>query len=143
MGDTGSPVYEPFHATAALTTRAPESPNGSTRIRLADGNTIATADPARGDVAVYPWDITLSTTLPRESALNVINGPIRNITELGNRVRLTVGPISAEITAESLHRLGLHSGQTVYASFKATGTRVAAEHTTRSEDRWSSAPATS
>jgi ABC-type molybdate transport system ATPase subunit len=56
--------------------------------------------------------------------LNVVAAPIRSITELGNRVRVTVGPISAEITAESLGRLGLRPGQTVHASFKATGTRV-------------------
>ena len=38
-----------------------------------------------------------------------------------------VGPVSAEITAESLARLGLSAGRPVYASFKATGTRVVAE----------------
>jgi molybdopterin-binding protein len=79
-------------------------------------------------VAVYPWDITLSATAPHDSALNVIHAPIRSIAELGNRVRLTVGPISAEITAESRTRLGFEPGQVVYASFKATGTRVVAEH---------------
>ena len=100
-------------------------------VRLDDGLTLlATADPARGRVslAVYPWDITLGTEPPHDSALNVIHAPIRSIAELGNRVRLAVGPVSAEITAESLARLGLRSGQPVYASFKATGTRVVAEH---------------
>ncbi len=58
----------------------------------------------------------------------MIHAPIRNIVELGNRVRLTVGPVSAEITAESLDRLGFQTGQSVYASFKATGIRVVAEH---------------
>ena len=104
--------------------------NGSTRVRLDDGTVVATADPAHGQVAlaVYPWDITLAATPPHDSALNVIHAPIRIIAELGNRVRVTVGPVSAEITAESLTRLGLAPGQAVYASFKATGTRVVAEH---------------
>ena len=79
-------------------------------------------------LAVYPWDITVAATPPHDSALNVIRAPIRSVTELGNRVRLTIGPVSAEITAESLRRLELRTGQVVYASFKATGVRVVAEH---------------
>ena len=58
----------------------------------------------------------------------MIYAPIRTIVELGNRVRLTIGPVTAEITAESLDRLGFATGQAVYASFKATGIRVVAEH---------------
>ena len=77
-------------------------------------------------VAVYPWDVTVSIAEPHDSALNVITAPISSITELGNRVRLAVGPISAEITSESVRRLDLQVGQKVFASFKATGTRVLA-----------------
>jgi molybdate transport system ATP-binding protein len=108
---------------------AEPSRNGSTRIHLDDGTVVTTADPAAGRVvlAVYPWDITLAHAPPNDSALNVIHAPIRSIAELGNRVRLSVGAVSAEITAESLGRLGLESGQVVYASFKATGTRVVSE----------------
>jgi molybdenum ABC transporter ATP-binding protein len=122
-----------FTGANVLYGRALQSETGPTRIRLPDGSTIATADRAHGDVvvAVYPWDITVATAAPRDSALNVIRAPIRSITELGNRVRLGVGPISAEITSESLARLGLQPGQVVYASFKATGTRVVAEHAAR------------
>ena len=67
--------------------------------------------------------------LPSDSAMNVVSGPIASIVELGNRVRVTIGPLSAEITAESLHRLGLHVGQQAFASFKATGTRIVANGT--------------
>jgi molybdopterin-binding protein len=77
-------------------------------------------------VAVYPWDITISTTRPDDSAMNVIVGTIAGITELGNRARVTIGPLTAEITVDSLRRLGLDVGQRAYASFKATGTRVVA-----------------
>jgi molybdenum ABC transporter ATP-binding protein len=100
--------------------------NGIARVRLEDGTVISTVEPAEGDVvvAVYPWDVIVGIEPPHDSALNVIHGPIRTITELGNRVRLGVGPISAEITSESLRRLGLGVDQVVYASFKATGTRV-------------------
>ena len=102
------------------------SRNGIARIRLDEGVEVSTTEAADGDVviAVYPWDVVVGTDPPHDSALNVIHGPIGSITELGNRVRLRVGPLSAEITTESLRRLGLTSGQLVYASFKATGTRV-------------------
>jgi molybdate transport system ATP-binding protein len=101
---------------------------GSTRIRLGDGTPITTSDRGNGAVtlAVYPWDITLSRVRPDDSAMNVIAGTITTITELGNRVRVTLGPISAEITVESLRRLGLAIGDSAYASFKATGTRIVA-----------------
>jgi molybdate transport system ATP-binding protein len=102
--------------------------NGVARVRLPDGTVVSTSEPATGEVvlAVYPWDVTVSTEPPHDSALNVIGGPIRAITELGNRVRLSVGPISAEITTTSLERLELAVGSRVFASFKATGTRVLA-----------------
>ena len=106
--------------------RAEPSENGSTRVNLVDGTAITVADVVQGDVvvAVYPWDITIGTTPPHDSALNVVQAPIRTISELGNRVRLTLGSVSAEITAESLQRLGLAVGDTACASFKATGVRV-------------------
>jgi molybdate transport system ATP-binding protein len=109
-----------LHGTVA------ELSNGIARVRLEDGTVISTTDAAEGDVvvAVYPWDVVVGTEPPHDSALNVIHAPIRSITELGNRVRLGVGPLSAEITGESLRRLGLGVDQVVYASFKATGTRV-------------------
>jgi ABC-type sulfate/molybdate transport systems ATPase subunit len=101
---------------------------GVTRVRLLDGTVVTTADDADGDLvlAVYPWDITVSTVPPNDSAMNLIDAPIRAIAELGNRARVSIGPVSAEITADSLRRLGLEVGQPAYASFKATGTRVVA-----------------
>ncbi len=101
---------------------------GTTGIRLDDGTVVSTADDGDGALvlAVYPWDVTISTTRPGDSAMNVIAGAITAITELGNRARVTIGPLTAEITVDSLRRLGLELGQQAYASFKATGTRVVA-----------------
>ena len=103
--------------------------NGSTRVHLDDGTVVTTADPAGGVVvlAVYPWDITVGPAPPSDSAMNVIGGPVRSIAEFGNRARVAIGPVTAEITGESLARLGLHPGTVAYASFKATGTRVVSE----------------
>jgi len=102
--------------------------DGVTRVILLDGNVVTTADDGEGDLvlAVYPWDITVSTVPPNDSTMNLIDAPIRGIAELGNRVRVSIGPVSAEITADSRERLGLEVGQSAYASFKATGTRVVA-----------------
>ncbi|MDX6480953.1 MAG: molybdate transport system ATP-binding protein [Gaiellaceae bacterium] len=115
-------------------------------VLLADGTVLKAAGAGDGatTIAVYPWDITVSTHPPDDSALNVIAGEITAITELGNRARVTIGPVSAEITAESLRRLGLHTGGRAYATFKATGTRVVSGALTgdisatkqRSEEEW-------
>jgi hypothetical protein len=43
---------------------------------------------------------------------------------MGNRTRVRVGPIVAEITAASAERLGLRPGVLATASFKATAARL-------------------
>jgi molybdopterin-binding protein len=43
---------------------------------------------------------------------------------LGNRARVRVGPLVAEISASSADRLGLREGEVVVATFKATATRL-------------------
>jgi len=138
LRQTGSPadlVAEPADAFVASFTGANllhgqphrASPD-TTGVRLEDGTVITTSDigVGAGTLAVYPWDVTVSTTRPDDSAMNVIGGAITAITELGNRARVTIGPLSAEITVDSLRRLGLQPGQHAYASFKATGTRIVA-----------------
>ena len=115
-----------FTGANLLHGRAEPGGEGACRIRLDDGTIVATAENARGTVvlAVYPWDVTVALTRPSDSAMNVVRAPIRSLAELGNRVRVTVGPVTAEITSESRAQLALEAGQTVFASFKATGTRV-------------------
>ncbi len=111
---------DPFVASFTGANLLPARLDDGTVIRSADGDENATT------LAVYPWDITVSTHPPDDSALNVVAGTITAITELGNRARVTIGPVSAEITTESLRRLGLEPGARAYATFKATGTRVVA-----------------
>ncbi len=126
VADPADPFVASFTGANLLNGRVAGLSNGIARVQLEDGTIISTVEPADGDVvvAVYPWDVTVGTEAPHDSALNVIHAPIRTITEIGNRARLRVGPISAEITTESLRRLDLKVDQTVFASFKATGTRV-------------------
>ena len=131
------PFVASFTGANLLHGHAEPSGDATTRVRLGDGTVLTTVGPGRGEVvlAVYPWDVTVSTSAPHDSAMNLIGGTIDNIAELGNRVRVTIGPVSAEITADSLHRLGLELGQTAYASFKATGTRIVANGNLNEEQK--------
>jgi molybdate transport system ATP-binding protein len=138
LRQTGTPVdlvahpADPFVASFTGANLLHGQPDGAeantTRVRLEDGTVISTTDHGEGAVtlAVYPWDVTISRTRPDDSATNVISGAITAVTELGNRARVTIGPLSAEITVDSLRRLGLEHGQHAFASFKATGTRIVA-----------------
>jgi ABC-type sulfate/molybdate transport systems ATPase subunit len=120
---------DPFVAsfTGANLLRGNAEPAGElTRVRLDDGNSIVTVEEGRGPVvvAVYPWDVVVSASRPDDSAMNVIAGPVLSLVELGNRVRVTIGPIGADVTADSVARLHLRVGHLAFASFKATGTRL-------------------
>jgi len=99
---------------------------GLTEVRLPDGVCVYSTDEARGPVGavVYPWDVSLAREHADDSALNVLHGDVSSLAEVGNRVRVRVGPITAEVTAASAERLGLAVGSPVYATFKATGTRL-------------------
>jgi len=48
------------------------------------------------------------------------------VVPMGNRVRVTIDGIAAEITPESAERLALQPGVRVIASWKATSTRILA-----------------
>jgi molybdate transport system ATP-binding protein len=100
-----------------------------TELELPTGELIRSTDPAEGDAVaiVYPWEVTLSRTPPDDSAQNHIAGVIASLVPVGNRVRARVGPLTAEITADSSERLGLQIGGTAVASFKATATRLLPE----------------
>lgn len=97
-----------------------------TAVELADRTVLLSADEAVGDVAaiVYPWDVTLARALPSDSAQNHVQAEVGSIVPVGNRVRVTVGPVTAEVTAESARRLSIREGDLLVASWKATATRL-------------------
>jgi len=99
---------------------------GLTRVRLEDGTELVSADEVYGAVGVivYPWDVSLSRSPIAGSALNHVTRPVTSIVPVGNRVRVRVGPLSAELTALSAEQLQLQRGDEVHASFKATATRL-------------------
>jgi molybdenum ABC transporter ATP-binding protein len=100
--------------------------DGLTEVVLDVGGTLWSTDMASGRVAltIYPWEVSLSHEVPEDSAVNHLRAPIARITELGNRARVAVGPLVAEVTSASAERLGLREGDAVVASFKATAARL-------------------
>ena len=97
-----------------------------TAVRLAGGEELYSTDSADGEVGVvvYPWDVSVARSHSPDSALNVIRGNVGSVVEVGNRVRVRIGPVTAEVTAASAERLELARGGAAYATFKATGTRL-------------------
>ena len=100
--------------------------DGLTEVVLDAGGSMYSADGGEGRVglAVYPWEIALARKQPADSAMNHLRGAVRSVVVLGNRVRVRVGPLTAEITTGSAERLELREGEPVVASFKATASRL-------------------
>jgi molybdate transport system ATP-binding protein len=99
-----------------------------TTVRLESGDDVFSTDEAEGEVGVvvYPWEIAVSRAhaADADSALNVVRGEVGSVVEVANRVRVRIGPVTAEVTAASAERLELAGGGVAYATFKATGTRL-------------------
>lgn len=100
--------------------------DGLTEIVLDAGFRVFSVDPGSGRVAlaVHPWEVAVAREAPDDSAVNHVRAPIASLVPVGNRVRVRIGPITAEVTEQSVKRLGLGVGDVVVASFKATGARV-------------------
>jgi molybdopterin-binding protein len=95
-------------------------------VLLADGTSVVSADPLVGPVGVVvqPWEVSIARASSADSMQNHVRGEIASLVPVGNRVRVRVGPLTAEITASSAERLGLRVGDIVVAGFKATGARL-------------------
>jgi molybdate transport system ATP-binding protein len=100
--------------------------DGLTEVTLAGGDRVVSSDPADGavGVVVYPWDVSISHAAPDDSAQNHLHASVASLVPVANRMRVRVGPITAEITAASAERMALREGDRVVASFKATATRL-------------------
>ena len=93
---------------------------------LDGGEVVLSTDAGEGrvGVVVHPWDVTIARDAPGDSSQNHVRAAIVSVVPVGNRARVRVGPLTAEVTAASVERLGLAPGEVVVASFKATGTRL-------------------
>ena len=120
---------DPFVAslTGANLLEGTARPSGDlTEIVLDSGASIWSTDPGSGraSVAIQPWEVSLARHAPGDSSLNHFAGTVTSVFAIGNRVRVVVGGLTAEVTRESAERLGLAEGEPAVASFKATATRV-------------------
>ena len=90
-----------------------------TRVTLDDGTVIEVGEAATGrvGVAVYPWEISVSST---PGAGNVIAGTVGSITPDRGRTRVRVGPLVAEVASAD----GLERGARAFASFAPRSARV-------------------
>jgi ABC-type sulfate/molybdate transport systems ATPase subunit len=100
--------------------------DGLSIIWLESGDVVYSTDRAVGEVGVviYPWDVAVGRAQFDGSALNLVAGEVGSVVPVGNRVRVRIGPLTAEVTAASAEKLELARGGKAYASFKATGTRL-------------------
>ncbi len=121
-----SPFVAGFTGATLLPGTAAAGRDGLTEVSLDAGITAWSTDPGAGRVAlsIYPWEVSIARETPVDTAVNHVRAPIVSLVELGNRVRLRVGPLAAEVTAGSAARLELHEGDVVVASFKATAARL-------------------
>ncbi len=100
--------------------------DGLTEVELDDGVLVYSAERGVGKVGVvvHPWEVTLARTESADSARNRIRGPVASIVPDGDRVRVRIGPLTAEVTATAARELELVPGAMVVASFKATAARL-------------------
>jgi molybdate transport system ATP-binding protein len=120
------PFVASFTGGNLLPGRARPGPRGLTQVALETGGAVYSADVLDGrvGVVVHPWEVSVARVAPADSALNHVTAPIAAVVPAGNRVRIRVGPLTAELTSASAERLGLAVGDVVVASFKATATRL-------------------
>jgi molybdate transport system ATP-binding protein len=99
---------------------------GLTEVVLDDGTAIVSTTPADGRVGVVvsPWDVALARGLVEDSMQNHVTGAVTSVVPVGNRVRVRVGDVTAEVTADAVERLRVREGERLVARFKATATRL-------------------
>lgn len=101
--------------------------DGAATLQLADGIvTVAPDAPVtrgtRALASLKPIDVSLHMSEPEGSARNVVHGAIAEVAVDGERARVRIDaqpPLTAEITAGSVARMGLRAGVEVWATFKA------------------------
>ena len=104
-------------------------PTKLTEIALETGGRIYSTDQLTGavTVAVHPWDITLSRdTGSAAQTQNEMRGAISSIVPLRGRIRIRVGPLTAELTQAAADGLELSTGDIALARFAPNATRLIA-----------------
>jgi molybdopterin-binding protein len=105
------------------------SEDGTARVDIGDGITIAAASRTEGGVSVFvsPEDIIISKSPFASSARNNFGGKIVEIRDLGTLVKLRVdiGKLFAvQITKRSFEEMDLNLGMEVFLTFKASSVQL-------------------
>jgi molybdate transport system ATP-binding protein len=126
IAEPATPFVADFTGGNLVPGQARATGDGLTEILLEDGTRVFSTDAGQGrvGVVVYPWEVAIARSAPLDSTQNHVRAEITTLVPVANRVRVRVGPLTAEVTAASAERLGLRPGDVVYASFKASGTRL-------------------
>jgi molybdate transport system ATP-binding protein len=121
-----SPFVAAFTGANLLRGFAQPTQDGLTEVTLESGERVLSTDAAEGAVGIvlYPWDVSLARAVVPDSMQNHVRGRVASVVAVGNRVRVRVGPLVAEVTPRSAEQLELREGEPVVASFKATGARL-------------------
>jgi molybdate transport system ATP-binding protein len=111
-----------FTGANLLRGHARRADDGVTLVRLETGEEVRSTDPLEGDVGVivYPWQIRLKQ-VELDASRNVVRGEVRSVVQVGNRLRVQVGALTAEVTADA-H--GFVAGAAADASFAPADTRL-------------------
>jgi len=109
LGSPADPYVAEFAGANVIDGIAESSRDGLTRFRFDGERVVYSTDAARGRAALvlYPWDVSLARLRADDSALNHLEGEILSLVQVGNRVRVRLPFLTAEITAASAERLGL------------------------------------
>ncbi len=73
---------------------------------------------------VHPWDVRIGPDPGPDGALNRIRAPIASVAPAGDRLRVRIGPLVAEVPAAAAGGLDLVAGRVACASFPAAATRL-------------------
>jgi molybdate transport system ATP-binding protein len=100
--------------------------HGLTEVVLRDGTVVLSTAPATGRVGVVvsPWDVALARELVDDSMQNHVTATVTSVVDVGNRVRVRVGELTAEVTRDAVERFDVRDGERLVARFKATATRL-------------------
>jgi hypothetical protein len=93
---------------------------------LEHGAVVHAADGPEGAVGavVHPWDVALLPDDAPADGGNRLRAPVGAVTPRGDRVRVRVGPLVAEVTAEAAAAAGAAPGRVATATWPVASTRL-------------------
>jgi ABC-type sulfate/molybdate transport systems ATPase subunit len=115
-----------FMGTNALRGVARPLPDGGVEVVLEGGGAVRAAGPAVAGPAhavVHPWRVRVVADADAPGDVNALRAPVVSVTAAGDRMRVRVGPLVAEVAAAGLPA-GTVPGAVVTALWRPEDTRV-------------------